>query len=101
VGAGTKSGAATSGKRLLMPHFDYTISIGNLITAFAFILCAVLAWRDMNWRVKNLEVWRKEHMVDADSRDQIITRMDKILFHVTNGREGAVEAWDRQERRKR
>jgi hypothetical protein len=69
-------------------HFDWNVSIGNVITAATFIVLAITAWRDMNWRVRNLEVWRKEHQVDADSRDQIITRMDKLLFHVTGGKEG-------------
>lgn len=69
-------------------RFDWTISLGNLVTAFTFLTLAITAWRDMNWRMRNLEEWRKEHQIDADGRDDIIRRMDKILFHVTSGKEG-------------
>jgi len=63
-------------------HFDWTISFGNLVSAFAFLFLAALAWRDLTWRVKNLETWRKEHQIDADSRDKIIERMDQILIRI-------------------
>lgn len=76
-------------------HFDYTFTIGNIFTCVLLAIAAIKFWaaqiayqRDMDWRVTNLEAWRKEHMVDADARDQIITRMDKILYHVTRGKEG-------------
>lgn len=69
-------------------RFDWTINVGNFVATMSFIFFAGMAWRDMNWRVRNLEVWRKEHQVDADSRDEIIQRMDKILYHVTGGKEG-------------
>lgn len=41
-----------------MPHFDPSISFGNVITAVTFLVFALLSWRDLNWRIKNLEVWR-------------------------------------------
>lgn len=70
-------------------HFDWTINVGNLIAAFTFLVLAAIAWTDLRWRVKNLESsrtenleWRKEHMIDADSRDQIIIRMDKLLERI-------------------
>jgi hypothetical protein len=63
-------------------HFDGTISIGNVLTTISFLVLALVAWRDMNWRVKNLETWRKEHMVDADSRDAIIAKLDKVLDRI-------------------
>ena len=66
-----------------MPHFDWTISLGNIISAVTFLILAGFAWRDLTWRVKNLETWRKEHMLDADSRDRLLTNIDKILYHVT------------------
>jgi hypothetical protein len=71
-------------------HFDWTITAGNIIAAVSFVVFSVLAWRDMNWRVKNLETWRNEHMIDSDSRDIIINRMDKILYLLTNGKEGSL-----------
>lgn len=80
-------------------RFEPTINFGSVIWALSSLVLAVAAWRDLNWRIKNLEVWRTEHMVDADSRDAIIGRMDKILYHVTGGKEG--ELWNGSERRKK
>jgi hypothetical protein len=66
-------------------HFDATISLGNVLTATGFALAAIKFWsaqissqRDMNWRVSNLEKWRSEHMIDADSRDHLIASIADI-----------------------
>lgn len=69
-------------------HFDWTINLGNLVASVTFIVMAGIAWTDLRWRVKNLETWRSEHTIDSDSRDEIIVRMDKILYNVTGGAEG-------------
>lgn len=69
-------------------HFDWTISLGNVVSAGTFVVLAVTAWRDLRWRVTNLEVWRKEHQIDSDSRDAIISRMDRILYYVSGGDSG-------------
>ena len=71
---------------LAMITFDWTISLGNIIATIGYTALAIVAWRDLTWRVSNLETWRKEHSIDADARDQIITRMDKILYHLTGGK---------------
>ena len=63
-------------------HFDWTVSFGNLISCFAFIIMAVFAWRDMDWRVRNLELWRREHMIDAQCRDALLRDIGKTLDHV-------------------
>lgn len=74
--------------RLLSTHlleglrFDGTISIGSVFMGLSFLLMAAMTWRDMDWRVKNLEIWRKEHMVDADSRNEIMQKLDTVLNHV-------------------
>ena len=71
-------------------HFESTVTLGNLITLFTAFFAIWKFWaaqvaykRDLDWRVTNLEVWRKEHIVDAESRDNIIRKMDKILYHLT------------------
>jgi hypothetical protein len=58
--------------------FDWTISLGNLLSAVTFLFLAVLAWRDLTWRVRNLETWRKEHMIDSAARDQLLRKLDKV-----------------------
>lgn len=65
-----------------MPHFDWTISLGSILSMGAFLVMALFAWRDLTWRIQNLEVWRKEHQIDSDSRDDIIRKMDLVLDHV-------------------
>jgi hypothetical protein len=60
-------------------RFDYSISLGQVISAFFFLCAAIIGYRDLSWRVKNLEVWRREHQVDADSRDQLIRNSETML----------------------
>ena len=60
-------------------HFDWTINVGNVFTLIGVAVLAIVAWKDLTWRLKNLETWRLEHMLDADSRDQIIFKLDKVL----------------------
>jgi len=64
-------------------RFDGTITLGNIITALTFIFLAIIAWRDMNWRVKNLEDWRKTHEIDAHARDELIGRVELALTRIT------------------
>lgn len=63
-------------------NFDWTVTFGNMISTVAFLFLAIIAWRDLTWRISNLEIWRKEHMIDADSRDLIIKRMDELLVEL-------------------
>lgn len=64
-------------------QIDWTISIGNLITTGSFIVLAIIAWRDLTWRIKNLETWRKEHLIDDAARDTLIHKLDRMyaLLH--------------------
>lgn len=63
-------------------QFDTTISLGNVITTGSVLLLAAFTWRDLTWRIKNLEVWRREHMIDSDARDVLIADMKTIVNHV-------------------
>ncbi len=63
-------------------HFDTTINLGNLLVAASFIFFGIIAWRDLTWRIKNLEIWRTEHMIDSDARDLILTRLDRIIVFI-------------------
>lgn len=80
-------------------RFDWTVNLGNIIAGLTFLACAGAAWTDLRWRITNLETWRKEHMVDADSRDEIIKKMDRVLYHLSKGTEGTIE-WNGEERRR-
>jgi hypothetical protein len=63
-------------------RFDATINLGNILSATAFLVLALFAWRDVTWRIRNLELWRTEHMIDSDARDALIENMKEILNHV-------------------
>ena len=71
-------------------HWDGTITLGNVITFFLFALALINflraqsaakeaqleAKKDLEWRIANLEVWRKEHMIDSDARDLLLRKLD-------------------------
>lgn len=44
-----------------MPHFDWTFTVTNVLAIGGLVLCAILAWRDHEWRMKNLESWKDAH----------------------------------------
>lgn len=70
-------------------HFDSTITLGNVLTIVLLVVAVMKFWaaqtaarRDLEWRIDKLEVWRREHMVDADARDKLLTRLDKMCDHL-------------------
>lgn len=69
-------------------HWNGEITLGNLLTILAFLGAIFAAWTDLNWRVKNLETWRKEHIVDSDARDVINKKLTEILSRLTPQRRG-------------
>jgi hypothetical protein len=81
-------------------QFDWSISLGNLISGITFLVLALFAWRDLTWRVKNLETWRAEHMLDSDSRDKLIMNSDKMLARLQVLMEDN-ERWKRGEERRK
>jgi hypothetical protein len=42
-------------------HYNGEITLGNIITLVAAGIAVLTAWKDIIYRVKNLEAWRKEH----------------------------------------
>lgn len=65
---------------LVMPdvHFSGEITLGSILSSITFIAMTVVAYKDLQWRVRNLEEWRKEHMIDADARDKLLTSLSEI-----------------------
>jgi hypothetical protein len=45
-------------------RFDWTINVGSLLAILTVLIGILFAWRDHEWRVRNLESWREryEHM---------------------------------------
>ena len=63
-------------------HLDWTISIGDIIKSTSLFVLAVLAWSNLRWRVNNLEIWRKEHMIDSDARDALMRNSEMMLQYL-------------------
>jgi hypothetical protein len=63
-------------------RYDGTVTLGNIVSAITFLCLAAIAWTDLRWRIRNLEVWRKEHMMDADSRDHLLRNSEMMLQHL-------------------
>lgn len=51
------------------------ITIGNLLVVLSWLIAAAFFYRDLNWRVKNLETWRKEH---GEIASQALHNMENI-----------------------
>ena len=45
----------------------------------SFIVMSLFAWRDLDWRIKNIEKWQAKHIIDEGARDLLIAAMDDIL----------------------
>lgn len=85
----------------LQVRWDFTINVGTLITICVFLVGAIAAWLDLTWRIKNLETWRTEHMVDSDSRDKLQGAMGKILDRLgwVEEHRRTLAPWNGEERR--
>ena len=60
-------------------HLDMTISVGNILTILAAVIAAIFAWRDMDWRVKNLELWRLEQIKLAEAQAEITRHLGEAI----------------------
>lgn len=63
-------------------HFDGTITLGQVLTLLGAVVAVLFFWRDTDWRISNLETWRKEHMVDEEARDKLIHAARISLDHL-------------------
>lgn len=59
-------------------HFSGEITLGSILSSITFIALTIVAYKDLQWRVHNLEVWRREHMMDADARDNLLRSLSEI-----------------------
>jgi hypothetical protein len=86
-------------------HFDWTISLGNVVTAVTFLAMALLSWRDLNWRMKILEAWKSTHEHSSEQSLANITMLRESIAKLTeiaNGQERRlVMLEDRQEQYRR
>lgn len=80
-------------------HWDGTVTLGNLLTFILVGIALVTFWnaqaeakkaqidakkaeveakKDLDWRITNLETWRKEHMIDSDARDALLRKLNVV-----------------------
>ena len=55
------------------PFFSGEITLGNILTVLGFLVAAYAAWRDMGWRVKNLEIWKDGHQKVTETAIQALS----------------------------
>lgn len=64
----------------MIPHISSDISLGNIIAAASFLVAAVVAWRDLNWRIKNIEVWIANHtQTSKQTQDSLVYLRDAAI----------------------
>ena len=71
-------------------HWSGEVTVGNLLTITMFAVATIYAWRDLNWRVKNLEVWRdgRIHSIEEEMRNIILLRESVVkLTAIAEGQE--------------
>ena len=61
-------------------HFDTTITMGNVMTALAFLVAAGYIWSGMKHNVKAIEAWIKEHK--EESKKSAEERIEMRLGYV-------------------
>jgi hypothetical protein len=49
----------------------------------AFLVAALFAWKDLNWRVNNLETWRSTHEHTTEQREITINILRENVTKLT------------------
>lgn len=67
------------------PYFDPKITLGSVLVAGSMLVAActsavtaLMAWRDLNWRIKNSEKWQDEHDKTCKQNDAIIDELKEV-----------------------
>lgn len=42
-------------------HFAPTVTLGDVIYGVTLLIAAAFAYRDLNWRIRNIEDWKDAH----------------------------------------
>jgi hypothetical protein len=63
----------------MLPHFDGTVTLGNLLELIGLLVFGLLAWRDMNWRMKIQEEFKAAQLVINLKRDDQLVQQEKDL----------------------
>jgi hypothetical protein len=68
------------------PYFDPKVTFGSVLVAGSMLVAActsaatgIIAWRDLNWRIKNAEKWQEDHEEACKQNDAIIARLESLV----------------------
>lgn len=67
-----------------MPHFDFTVTFGNLIELAGIVLALVSLYYAAVGRVRELELILKQHAKDLTAHSQRMERFDENLIEVVS-----------------
>lgn len=67
----------------IVPYFSREITLGNIFTVITFLVAALMAWRDLRWRVDNLEAWKAAHEHSAMQAAQNIGMLRESIAKLT------------------
>lgn len=73
-----------------MPHFDSTITLGNILTIIAFSVAALLWYSNTNWRLKIVEEWKAAHehtTLEALRNIEILSRGVAAMEQIAKGQD--------------
>lgn len=71
------------------PYFDPKITLGSVLVAGSMIVAActsaataLMAWRDLSWRIKNSEKWQDDHDKTCKQNDEILSELKEIVVEL-------------------
>jgi hypothetical protein len=62
--------------------FDPTVTLGNALTVATFLVLSILAWRDLNWRVRIIEAWKEAHQHTSEERERNISMLREAIVKI-------------------
>lgn len=65
-----------------MPHIDWTIRLSDVITWGVGLVLVVTAWRDISWRLTNLEEWKQLHFHTTEEAVRNITMLREAVVKI-------------------
>lgn len=71
-------------------HFNGDVSLGSILSVISFLVAAIVAWRDLNWRIKNLEEWKDIHyhsFAEVQANVALLREISSRLEQIAKGQE--------------
>ena len=69
-------------------HWSGEVTLGNLLSIATFGGLALLAWRDLDWRVRNVETWKEGHLHSVEEQVRNISMLREAIVGIKQLAEG-------------